>query len=57
LTKRAEYLKNKEKQNIVSISGPVFDKNYENCVVPISSWKFTKVLMAYKYFLKKVYGI
>ncbi len=51
------FRKTKKRQNIVSISEPVFDNNYENCVVSVSYWKFTGSAYGKKYFLKKVYGI
>ena len=47
----------KKRQNIVSISEPVFDNNFENCVVSVRYWKFTGSAYGHKYFLKKVYGI
>ncbi|WP_268848826.1 hypothetical protein [Flavobacterium aestivum] len=49
--------KTKKWQNIISISEPVFDNNYENCVVSITYWRFTNSVHGSKYFLKKVYGI
>jgi hypothetical protein len=49
--------KTKKRQNIVSISEPIFDNNYENCVVSISYWTFTNSASGRDYFLKKVYGI
>ncbi|MDP2685643.1 MAG: hypothetical protein Q8O62_00365 [Aequorivita sp.] len=51
------FIKTKKRQNIISISDPIFDNNYENCVVSISYWKFTGSASGSKYFLKKVYGI
>jgi len=49
--------KTKKRQNIVSISEPVFDNNYENCIVSITYWKFTGSAYGNKYFLKKDYGV
>lgn len=49
--------KTKKWQKIISISEPVFDNNYENCVVSISYRNFTESAYGSKYFLKKVYGI
>ncbi|AWH74782.1 hypothetical protein DCS32_11620 [Dokdonia sp. Dokd-P16] len=60
LTKKdAEKLfkKTKKRQNIISISEPIFDNKYENCVVSVRYWKFTGSAYGKKYFLKKVYGI
>jgi len=51
------FKKTKRRQTIVSISEPIFDKNYENCVVSVTYWKFTGSAYGHKYFLKKVYGI
>ncbi|CAD0005774.1 hypothetical protein [Flavobacterium salmonis] len=49
--------KTKKRQNIIAVSQPVFDNNYENCVVSVIYWKFTDSATGSKYFLKKVYGI
>jgi len=49
--------KTKKRQTIVSISEPIFDNNYENCVVSVTYWKFTGSAYGHKYFLKKVYGV
>ena len=59
IKKDAEQLfkKTKKRQNIISISEPIFDNNYENCVVSVSYLKFTGSAYGKKYFLKKVYGI
>ena len=51
------FKKTKKRQNIVSISDPIFDNNYENCVVSVTYWKFTGSAYGHKYFLKKVYGV
>ena len=51
------FIKSKKRQNIISISDPVFDNNYENCVVNVSYLKFTHSSSGSTYFLKKVYGI
>ncbi|MCK0126984.1 hypothetical protein MWU76_21530 [Gelidibacter sp. F2691] len=51
------FKKTKKRQNIISIGEPVFDNNYENCVVSVSYLKFTGSAYGKKYFLKKVYGI
>jgi hypothetical protein len=49
--------KTKKRQKVISISTPVFDNNFENCVVSVSYWRFTGSGSGSKYFLKKVYGI
>lgn len=49
--------KTEKRQNIISISDPVFDNNYENCVVSVSFRKYTNSSRGSVYFLKKVYGI
>lgn len=46
-----------ERQSVVSISEPIFDINYENCVVSVTYWKYTGSAYGYSYFLKKVYGV
>jgi hypothetical protein len=51
------FVATKKRQNILSISEPVFDNKYENCMVSVSYWKFTGSAYGYKYFLKKVYGV
>lgn len=51
------FKKTKKRQNIVSISEPIFDNKYENCVVSVRYWKFTGSAYGIKYFLKKVYGV
>ena len=51
------FIKTKKRQNIVTISEPLFDKNYENCVVSVSYSKFTGSAYGQEYFLKKVYGV
>jgi hypothetical protein len=51
------FIKTKKRQNIISISDPVFDNNYENCVVSVSYRKFTNSSSGSIYFLKKVYGV
>jgi len=51
------FKKTKKRQKIISISEPIFDNNYENCVVSVSYLKFTGSAYRKKYFLKKVYGI
>ena len=60
LTKKdAELLfeKTQKRQNIVSISEPVFDNNYENCIVSVTYWKFNGSAYGHKCFLRKVYGV
>ena len=47
----------KKTQNLIAISKPIFDNNYENCIVSITYWKFAPNLYGNKYFLKKVYGV
>jgi hypothetical protein len=49
--------KTKKWQHIVSISEPIFDNNYENCIVSIIYRRSTESASGSKYFLKKVYGI
>ncbi len=51
------FKKTKKRQRIISISEPIFDNNYENCVISVSYLKFTGSSYGKKYFLKKVYGI
>lgn len=51
------FIKTKKRQNIVTISEPLFDNNYENCVVSVSYYKFTGSAYGQEYFLKKVYGV
>ena len=51
------FKKTKKRQTIVSISEPIFDNNYENCVVSVTYWKFTGSAYGHRYFLKKVYGM
>ena len=46
-----------KRQNIISISEPIFDNNYENCVIYISYRKFTGSAYGHTCFLKKVYGV
>jgi len=46
-----------KRQNIILISEPIFDNNYENCVIYISYSKFTGSAYGHTYFLKKVYGV
>lgn len=46
-----------KRQNIVSISNPIFDDNYENCVVSVTYWMFKGSVYEKSYFLKKVYGV
>jgi hypothetical protein len=51
------FKKTRKRQNIISISEPIFDNNYENCIVSVSYSKFTGSAYGHKYFLKKVYGV
>ncbi len=51
------FKKTKKRQNIVSISEPIFDNNYENCVVSVTYWKFNGSAYGHKCFLKKVNGV
>jgi hypothetical protein len=51
------FKKTKKWQKIISISEPIFDNNYENCVVSINYWNFTESASGSKYFLKKIYGL
>lgn len=48
--------KTKKRQNVICIGTPVFDNNYENCVVSVMDWNFTSSASGSTYFLKKVYG-
>jgi hypothetical protein len=60
LTKKGAELifkKTNKRQTIVSISEPIFDNNYKNCVVSVTYWKFTGSAYGHKYFFKKVYGV
>lgn len=53
--KNAEQIfkKTKKRQNIVSISEPVFDNNYENCVISVTYWKYTWKRIWTQIFFKK----
>ena len=44
-------------QNILSITEPIFDNKYENCVVSVFFSRFTHSSSGNSYFLKKVYGV
>ena len=48
--------KTKKRQNVVCIGTPVFDNNYENCVVSVIDLNFTDSASGCTYFLKKIYG-
>jgi len=48
--------KTKERQSIVLISQPIFDSEFENCIVSVTYLKYTSSLHGHKYFLKKIYG-
>ncbi|MBC5863025.1 hypothetical protein [Flavobacterium turcicum] len=50
------FIKTKKIQKIISISEPIFDNNYENCIVSVIYSTFTHSASGYSYFLKKVYG-
>ena len=50
------FIKTKKRQKIISISEPVFDNNYENCIVSVIYSTFTHSESGHSYFLKKVYG-
>ncbi|SDB51211.1 hypothetical protein SAMN03097699_1820 [Flavobacteriaceae bacterium MAR_2010_188] len=58
-TNNAERLfkKTKLRQTILIISEPIFDNNYENCVVSVTHRKFIGSAYGHSYFLKKVYGL
>ena len=47
----------KKRQSIISISEPIFDKNFENCIISVTYWKFKGSAYGHSFFLKKVYGI
>ena len=49
--------KSGKRESVISISEPIFDKNYENCVVSVTFWKFKGSAYRHSYFLKKVFGI
>ncbi|AVR46045.1 hypothetical protein C7S20_12705 [Christiangramia fulva] len=51
------FQKTNKRQNVISISKPIFDDNYENCIVSVTFWKFTGSAYGYKCFLTKIYGI
>jgi hypothetical protein len=51
------FKKTKIRQNIISVSEPIFDDNYENCVVSVTYWKFNGSAFGHKCFLKNVYGV
>ena len=51
------FKKTGKRQNIISISEPIFDNNYENCIISVSYSKFTGSAYGHQYFLKKVYGV
>ena len=46
-----------KRQNIVSISKPVFDNNFESCIVSVMYSKSFRSASGQSYFLKKVNGI
>ena len=46
-----------KRQSIISISEPIFDDNYENCIVSVTFSKFKGSAYGHSFFLKKVYGI
>jgi hypothetical protein len=50
------FIKTKKRQEIISISEPIFDNNYENCIVSVIYSTFTHSASGHSYFLKKVYG-
>lgn len=50
------FIKTKKRQKIISISEPIFDNNYENCIVSVIYSTFTHSASGHSYFLKKVYG-
>lgn len=47
----------KRRQNIVSISQPIFDSNYENCIVSVDYTNYIGSAHGHSYLLKKVNGI
>lgn len=50
------FIKTKKWQNILFISKPIFDNNYEYCIVSVTHSRFTHSASGHSYFLKKVYG-
>ncbi|NAS32749.1 hypothetical protein GTQ40_17345 [Flavobacteriaceae bacterium R38] len=46
-----------KRQSVISLSQPIFDSKFENCVVSVTYLKFTGSAYGQKYFLKKVYGV
>ncbi|WP_041557725.1 hypothetical protein [Cellulophaga algicola] len=51
------YDKKKKRQHIITLSEPVFDNDYENCVISVSFQYFTGSAHGYSYFLKKTDGV
>jgi hypothetical protein len=51
------FKKTNKRQNIVSISKPLFDNNFENCIVSIIYSKSFRSASGQSYFLKKIKGI
>lgn len=51
------FLKTKKRQNIISISEPIFDYTYENCIVSITYHTYIDSAAGHSYFLKKIHGI
>lgn len=51
------FKKTGKRQTIISISDPIFDSNFEHCVVSVTYWEFTGSAYGHTYFLKKVYGL
>jgi len=50
------FIKTEKGQKIISISEPIFDNNYENCIVSVIYSKFRQSSSGNSYFLKKIYG-
>jgi hypothetical protein len=46
-----------KRQNIVSINKPIFDNNFENCIVSVMYSKSFRSASGQSYFLKKINGI
>ncbi len=46
----------KKRQTIVLISKPIFDSEFENCIVSVKYLRYTRSANGNTYFLKKIYG-
>ena len=52
----AIFKKKKKRQSIFLLSEPIFDNNFEHCVISFSCIRFKGSAYGSSYFLKKVYG-